>query len=190
MKHITVIAGLLCGICPYSVQAGDFWASGSIRTPKYGNKADYEAKIGGSSYNSKFMYGWERENSEYFKMSDMQFLYSEFRWQFYMKEAYNQKFCEALWSKIVKPFGLKGLKSGGSLRTDMIVNEVKYLAYLKYKQGNFSAEFYHNGVNYFSYEMKFKGQVCKGVYPLLIYKNINGELWYQAKVEYQFHLKI
>lgn len=188
-RAIPVIIGLLCGI--YLCQPAactDLWTSLSIRFPKYGNKLDYEVKVGGSDYNNTWMYGWERENSEYFKMSDMRFLYSEFRWQFYMKEAYDQKFCEALWSTIIKPFGLRGLKSGGSLRTDMIIKETKYLAYLKYKQGNFSAEFYQNGIDYYSYELKFKGKVHKGMYPLIIYKDINGEKWGQAKIEYRFEI--
>ena len=168
--------------------AGEFWTSLSVRSPYVQpNPFDYELKFGGADFNSDFMYGIERENGVMYRMSDMRYLYENFRFQWFRKDARQIDFTEALWSTEFEK--IKGFSYGGSLRNDMIVNETKYLAYAKYNRGKITADAYHNGVDYYAYTTKFQGKIYKGLYPLAIYKNINGNTWYQAKVVYKFKIE-
>lgn len=165
----------------------DFWTSLSVRSPyTQPNPFDFEIKVGGESRHNNWMYGVERENGKIYKMSDMQYLYENFRFKWERKEARNVDFTEALWSTTFDR--LKGFSYGGSLRNDMIVNMTKYLAYAKYKRYNITAEAYHNAMDYYSYSIKYEGRLFRGFYPLIIYKNVNREIWYQAKMVYRFKI--
>jgi len=173
---------------PAILCAGEYWGSLSIRSP-YIEPApfDYEIKVGGSNFNSSFMYGVERENGIIYKMSDMQYHYTNFRFKWERKEARQIDFTEALWSTQFEK--APGFSYGGSLRNDMIINETKYLAYAKYNRGNITAEAYHNGMDYYAYSAKYQGRIYRRLRPLIIYKNVNGQTYYQAKVVYRFYVK-
>ena len=167
--------------------AGDFWTSLSAQAPSIQpNPVNLEIKIGGDDYHNSWMYGAERENGVMYKMSDMRYLYENFRFQWFRKDARLIDFTEAVWSTEFEK--LRGFSYGGSLRNDMTINETKYLAYAKYGRGNITAELYHNGIDYYAYSAKYHGKVHEGFYPLAIYKNINGNKDYQAKIVYRFQI--
>lgn len=168
---------------------GGFWGSLSVRDSYLGEKLDFEVKVGGSSYNTSWMAGLERENDEYFKLSDAQYLYEGFQWQWFQKEAYQINFTEARWVTENKLLKCGQFVYGGSLRNDMTINETVYLGYVKYKWDKLSIEYYYNGVDYYSVDMSYKKYIAKGVYFKATYKDVNGNLFRQAKITYEYHFK-
>jgi len=169
--------------------AADLWTSLSVRDSYYGKKFDFEIKFGGQGKNTSWMWGFERENDEYFKMSDAQYIYEEFRWQWYKKEAVAIDFSEALWATRIKLFKFGEVISGGSLRNDMVIDSTVYLGYVKYKWDALSVEYYYDAKDYYSLDVNYKKHITTGIYFIAVYKDINGNLYRQAKFTYEFYFK-
>ncbi len=185
---VMLVAGAFSLICPVSGYCGaDLWTSLSVRDSYYGEKLDFEIKVGGSGYNTSWMWGFERENDEYFKMSDAQYMYEGFKWQWFRKEAVNIDFSEALWWTHIGFFKYGRLVSGGSLRNDMAINKTVYLAYLGYTWGALKIDYLYNGIDYHSLDLNYKKNISKEVYLMILYKDVNGNKFRQAKITYEFH---
>ena len=182
MKKILILF-LLVFYC----HADDYWTSLSIRAPRIENAPfDYEFAVGGENYNSKFKYLWEREDGEYYKGSDMQFLYNDFKFQYFLKEANEIEYTEAIWSRCP---GIIGLQTGGSIHSDMILGSTKYLGYAKYSINNLNTEIYYNGTDYYLFKAEFCSYSYRGFYPKIVYQNINGDnIFYQVKMTYRFKI--
>lgn len=175
-------------LCVNLVQAGDFWGSLSVRSPYIQpNPADFELAFGGTSPNSSFEIMRERENGRYYNGSDIQFKYTEFKFQHFLKEAVNIEYTKATWSRRL-PIKKVDIRTGGSIHSDLTINETKILAVVSLKYKKLKMNFEHSGEGYYLFSVDWKGKVAKGFYPKFTYRDVNGNKYYWLKMVYSFKL--
>ncbi len=121
----------------------DFWTSLSIRSPKYGNRTDWEVCIGGESKNTSWEMMEERESGIRYSGSDLQFFYEEFKFQHFLREAVNIEYTKATWSNRL-PIKRMKIKTGGSIHSDLVINETKILGVVSLEYKNLRANFEHS----------------------------------------------
>ena len=183
MKHIIMICLLAT-----AAYAGDMYVTASYRLLAYhayeNIPYDYEFTIGGSTVNYEWEVMRELEYGLQERGSLMDWNYDNFRFQFYEKTADDVHFSEAIWhSKVWKDY----LVAGGSLYTDIILGQTKYMAYAKLDYKKLSVDFRHNGIDYYNLSVKFKAVIAKGYFKGLKssinYRNINGIKSYKMAIK-------
>jgi len=175
---------LFC-IIPANVFSFYNWLTFSVRTSKEGQKPDFEIAIGGEFKNQEWMYLYERENDSYYKGADLKFHYEgrpNFRFQYYLKEARNIEFTDAVWN-----IGKK-VRIGGAIHTDIITGVTKILSNIELKLEGFEA-IYERGLDYYLFSSILKKPLAENIDILCIYKDVNKRKFYQAKIRIRFGKK-